>query len=136
MLARNAAIRGGETVLVLAASGGVGGLLVQLARHPGARVIGAAGSPRKLDSARELGADVVVEYSTTEWPAKVLMDTAGVDVVFDGVGGSIGHTAFELLRSGGRFVPYGMSSGAFAPGIGVGGRGARRDDQSWRSTGR
>ena len=114
LLAHNAALRSGETALVLAASGGVGSLLVRLAHQAGARVIGAAGSPRKLDQARELGADVVVQYSTPQSPAGVRIETAGVDVVFDGVGGSIGRAAFELLRRGGRFLPYGMSSGAFA----------------------
>ncbi|HEX8714061.1 MAG TPA: zinc-binding dehydrogenase, partial [Solirubrobacteraceae bacterium] len=57
-LMRSTAIERGETVLVEAAGGGVGSLLVQLARHAGARVIATAGAPRKLELARELGADL------------------------------------------------------------------------------
>jgi NADPH2:quinone reductase len=109
-----AAIRSGETVLVEAAAGGVGSLLVQLARNAGARVVGAAGGQRKLELARQLGANVVVDYTLADWPAQLRADLGAVDVVFDGVGGAIGRAAFELLRPGGRFCAFGMSSGAFA----------------------
>jgi NADPH2:quinone reductase len=114
LLVRDAAIQPGDTVLVEAAAGGVGSLLVQLARNAGARVVGAAGSRRKLELARELGASVVVDYTDPTWIARVAAEVGNVDVVFDGVGGTIGSAAFELLRAGGRFCPFGMSSGAFA----------------------
>jgi NADPH2:quinone reductase len=110
MLVAGARIRPGETVLVEAAAGGVGSLLVQLAAGAGARVIAAAGGQRKLALARELGAAVAVDYAEPDWTAGL----EGVDVVFDGVGGEIGCAAFELLRPGGRFCPFGMASGAFA----------------------
>ena len=103
--------RGGETVLVEAAAGGVGGLLVQLAHHAGARVVAAAGSEPKLAHARRLGADVTVDYTRPGWAADT--GVGPVDVVFDGVGGEIGGAAAALLAPGGRFVAFGMASGAF-----------------------
>jgi NADPH2:quinone reductase len=116
-LARRADLRAGDTVLVEAAGGGVGTLLVQLARQAGARVVALAGQPGKLAIARDLGADVTVDYRQDGWAAKVLELTGGhgADVVFDGVGGQIGVAAFGLLAPGGRFCPFGMASGSFAP---------------------
>ena len=113
-LAGRAGLRAGETVLVEAAGGGVGTLLVQIARNAGARVVALAGQPRKLALARDLGADLTVDYSRDGWERQV-RDAAGeVDVVFDGVGGDIGLAAFGLLGAGGRFCPFGMASGSFA----------------------
>jgi len=110
-----AGLRTGETALVEAAGGGVGTLLVQLARQAGARVVALAGEPGKLALARELGADIAVDYRREDWPGLV-RDAAGrVDVVFDGVGGDVGRAAFGLLGNGGRFYPFGMASGSFAP---------------------
>jgi NADPH2:quinone reductase len=114
LLARGAAIQPGETVLVEAAAGGVGSLLVQLARTAGARVVGAAGDPRKLALARELGASIVTDYTQPGWADRLRADVGQVDVVFDGVGGAIGRAAFDLLGPGGRFSTFGMASGAFA----------------------
>lgn len=108
-LAASAAPRPGETVLVEAGAGGVGGLLVQLARNAGARVVAAAGGERKLAHAAALGADVTVDYTRPGWAA----DIGAVDAVFDGVGGEIAGAAFGLVRPGGRFVAFGMASGAF-----------------------
>lgn len=115
-LTERAELRAGDTVLVEAAAGGVGTLLVQLARNAGARVVGLAGGERKLRVVRDLGADVAVSYHDGNW-AEQVRDAAdgGVDVVFDGVGGEIGRAAFGLLRPGGRFCPFGMASGAFTP---------------------
>ena len=108
-LVRAAAVQPGETVLVEAAGGGVGSLLVQLAAAAGARVVAAAGAPGKLDLARELGAAAAVDYTRPGWP-----DEAGAaDVAFDGVGGAVGRAAFELLRPGGRLLVFGLASGAF-----------------------
>jgi NADPH:quinone reductase len=112
-LFRAARIVPGDRVLVEAAAGGVGSLLVQLAHAAGAVVVAAAGGPGKLRLARELGADVVVDYRTPEWAAEVGAKAGGVDVVFDGVGGQIGRSAFELLGSGGRMLSYGLASGKF-----------------------
>ena len=114
-LARRAGLHAGDTVLIEAAAGGVGTLLVQIARNAGARVVALAGQPRKLAIARDLGADLTVDYRRDGWDEQV-RDAAGqVDVVFDGVGGDIGLAAFGLLGPGGRFCPFGMASGRFAP---------------------
>ena len=109
----------GDTVLVEAAAGGVGSLLVQLARAAGARVVAVAGGERKLALAREFGAELAVDYRSDGWDRRVreaLADSgvAGVDVVLDGVGGEIGRTAFGLLETGGRIVSFGLSSGEWA----------------------
>ena len=115
-LARGAAIEKGEWVLVAAAAGGAGSLLVQLARDAGARVVAAARGERKLALARELGAEVTVDYSQEGWERRVREATggAGVDLAFDGAGGTLGKVAFEAVASGGRFVTYGTSGGGFA----------------------
>lgn len=112
-LAENAKIAPGDWVLVEAAAGGVGSLLVQLAHVAGARVVGAARGSRKLDVVRELGADAVVDYSEPGWTKQVLEVTggAGPNVVFDGVGGQIGRAAFEVIAGDGRFSVHGASSG-------------------------
>jgi NADPH2:quinone reductase len=114
-LAGRAGLRAGETVLIEAAAGGVGTLLVQIARNAGARVVALASQPRKLAIARDLGADLTVDYSRDGWDKQVRDAVGEVDVVFDGVGGDIGLAAFGLLAAGGRFCPFGMASGSFAP---------------------
>ncbi len=109
-------LRADERVLVLGAGGGLGSLLVQLAHLAGARVIGAARGKQKLDLAQQLGADAVVDYSQSGWPEQVLADTggAGPDMVFDGVGGEIGRTAFEVTARGGQISAHGTPGGGFA----------------------
>jgi NADPH2:quinone reductase len=109
MMTRAAGVRAGERVLVEAAAGGVGSLLVQLAKAAGATVVAAAGGARKLAVAKDLGADVTVDYTEAGWPDQV----GTVDVVFDGVGGDIGRTAFGLLGRGGRMVSFGLASGTW-----------------------
>ncbi|HEY3684878.1 MAG TPA: zinc-binding dehydrogenase [Streptosporangiaceae bacterium] len=113
LLIAQAAPKPDERVVVEAAAGGVGSLLVQLARAAGARVVAAAGGARKLAVARDLGADAVVDYREPGW-ADGVRAGGPADVVFDGVGGEIGRAAFELLRPGGRMVRYGLASGAWA----------------------
>jgi NADPH2:quinone reductase len=114
MLVRNAGLRRGERVLVEAAAGGVGTLLVQLAHNAGAVVVAAAGDARKLALARELGAEVAVDYRRSDWIARVRDGVGTVDVVFDGVGGDIGRAAFELLDRGGRILSFGLAGGEWA----------------------
>jgi NADPH:quinone reductase len=105
----------GDTVLVEAAAGGVGTLLVQLARNAGARVVALTSAERKLQLARDLGADIAISYGDHDWPRRVRDAVGGVDVVFDGVGGDTAAAAFGLLGPGGRFCAFGMASGSFAP---------------------
>ena len=104
----------GERVLVEAAGGGVGSLLVQLAKQAGATVVAAAGGERKLELARSLGADVAVDYGEPGWAEAVRREIGedGLDVVFDSVGGDVGREAFDLLAGGGRFAVFGFASGA------------------------
>jgi NADPH:quinone reductase len=108
MLLRAATVMPGERVLVEAAAGGVGTQLVQLAKAAGATVIAAAGSAAKLELARSLGADELVDYTDPEWSA------GSLDVVFDGVGGAVGRRAFSQLADGGRMLSYGLASGSWA----------------------
>ncbi|MFB4282448.1 zinc-binding dehydrogenase [Nonomuraea sp. MTCD27] len=110
-LSAAAAPRAGEWVLVEAAGGGVGSLLVQLARDAGARVIGAASRVAKRDLAAGLGAELTVDYTDPGWTDVVRAATGGLDVVFDGVGGEIGAAAQGLLKDGGRLSVYGMAGG-------------------------
>lgn len=114
MLTRAAAVKPGERVLVEAAAGGVGSLLTQLAKAAGARVVAAVGSRRKVKVAMELGADVTVDYTNGDWATHVRTTLGAVDVVFDGVGGTIAQTAFDLLDHGGRMVSFGLASGTWA----------------------
>jgi NADPH:quinone reductase len=108
-----AGIEAGDAVLIEAAAGGVGSLLVQLATYAGATVVGAAGGRRKTAIAHQLGATVAVDYTEPGWTEQVRSEVDAIDVVFDGVGGHIGTSSFGLLAERGRFVLYGMASGAF-----------------------
>jgi NADPH:quinone reductase len=114
LLVRAVRLAPGETVLVEAAAGGVGSLLVQLARNAGARVVALAGSRRKVELAASLGASVALDYTDTDWVQQIRSQARDVDVVFDGVGGSIARATFELVREGGRLCAFGMASGSFA----------------------
>jgi NADPH2:quinone reductase len=110
-------LRAGETALIHAAAGGVGLLLVQMAKNIGARVIGTAGSEEKAALAREAGADEVILYSTHDFEAetKRLTDGRGVHVVYDGVGKSTFDKDLDVLRPRGYLVLFGGASGAVPP---------------------
>ncbi|MEO3822599.1 zinc-binding dehydrogenase [Actinomadura sp. B10D3] len=110
MMVTAARPREGERVLVEAAAGGVGSLLVQLAKAAGATVVAAAGGARKTEVAMRVGADEAVDYGEPGWARKA----GKVDVVFDGVGGEVAREAFGLLRDGGRMVSFGLASGEWA----------------------
>ncbi|WNV90419.1 zinc-binding dehydrogenase [Umezawaea sp. Da 62-37] len=109
MLADAVGLRAGDRVLVEAAAGGVGTLLVQLARAAGAVVVAAVGGSHKV--AAVTGADVVVDYRSDDWADQVRTAVGALDVVFDGVGGTIARTAFSLVAAGGRMISYGASCG-------------------------
>ncbi|MER8978808.1 zinc-binding dehydrogenase [Mesorhizobium sp. M0227] len=96
-----------KAVLVPAASGGVGTLLVQLARLKGARqVIAAAGGKAKLDFVLSLGADAAVDYTKPDWPARVrdLTGGEGANIIYDTVGGALTAALLEALAPGGELV--------------------------------
>ncbi|MFB7507105.1 medium chain dehydrogenase/reductase family protein [Streptomyces broussonetiae] len=109
MLHRTARVRAGQRILVHGAGGGVGLILVQLARAAGVQVIGTA-SPRHHDALREL--DVTpVDYRTGDVPARVReLAPGGVDAVFDHVGGRSVIDSWHLLAPGGTLVSYGSAS--------------------------
>ena len=114
-LAQAAAIAEGDTVVVTAAGGGVGSLLVQLATIAGARVIALAGDSVKLDLARSLGAHTAINYRDAEWASRLdAIAPDGLDVVFDGVGGDVSAVLVDRARKGGRYVTHGAASGSFA----------------------
>jgi NADPH2:quinone reductase len=102
-----------DVVLVTAAAGGLGSLLVQAAGAAGATVVGVAGGPAKVQRVAQLGATVAVDYSAPDWSAAVrgALDGREVTVALDGVGGALGRGALELLGAGGRLILFGFSSG-------------------------
>jgi NADPH2:quinone reductase len=110
-------LKPGETALVHAAAGGVGLLLVQMAHHLGARVIGTVSSEEKAKLAREAGADEVILYTQTDFEAetKRLTGGKGVDVVYDSVGKATFDKSLNVLRPRGMLVHYGSSSGPVPP---------------------
>ncbi len=103
----------GESVLVLAAAGGVGAAAVQMAKSHGCTVIAAAGGPAKAHLCREIGADHVIDYNSEDLydTVKSMTDGRGVDVVYDPVGGPYFDTARRLLAWEGRLLVVGFASG-------------------------
>jgi NADPH2:quinone reductase len=110
-------LKKGETALIHAAAGGVGLLLVQMAKNIGAHVIGTAGTEEKAKLAREAGADEVIVYATQDFEAetKRLTGGRGVHVVYDGVGKSTFEKGLNVLRPRGYMVLFGGASGPVAP---------------------
>ena len=106
-------LREGQNILIHAAAGGVGTLLVQLAKIKGAKVIGTASSTEKLDKVTALGADVGINYTEDDWPQQVLNATEGkgADVIIEMVGGEMGKRNFECLATKGEMIVYGAASG-------------------------
>jgi NADPH:quinone reductase-like Zn-dependent oxidoreductase len=110
-------LRAGETVLISAAGSGVGSAGLQVARHAGARVIVSAGSDWKLDRARELGAEVGINYREEDLTRRVLDETKGrgVDIVLEHVGGEVFTNSLDALAVGGRVVVCGGHAGEIVP---------------------
>jgi len=112
-LINRAAVRPGQDVLILGASGGVGTAAIQIAKLAGARVFAAARGEDKLRRLREIGADRVFDYSNVgvdEWVAAET-NGRGVDVVFDHVGAATWRQSIRSLKMGGRMVVCGATSG-------------------------
>jgi len=110
-------IKNGETALIHAAAGGVGLLLVQIAKRLGARVIATAGSEEKAQLARGAGADEVIIYTEQDFETetKRLTGDQGVHVVYDGVGKDTFARDLNVLRPRGYLVLFGGASGAVPP---------------------
>jgi NADPH2:quinone reductase len=112
-LQHRAALREGETLLILGAAGSVGISAVEIGKLMGARVIAAASSDTKLDLCRQRGADATINYSNEDLKerAKQLTDGNGVDVVYDCVGGAYAEQALRAIAWEGRFVVVGFTAG-------------------------
>lgn len=110
-------LKRGQTALVHAAAGGVGLLLVQMAHHLGARVIGTVSTEEKAKLAREAGADEIILYTHSDFEAetKRLTGGKGVDVVYDSVGKTTFDKGLNILRPRGMMALFGGSSGAVPP---------------------
>jgi len=117
MLITRGGLRAGERVLVNAAGSGIGSAAVQIAKYAGATVLATAGSEPKLARARELGADLTFDYSDAGWSDAVLEATkgAGVDLVYDHVGGDVFVKSLDLTRPGGRIATCGAHAGETVP---------------------
>jgi NADPH2:quinone reductase len=107
----------GNSCLVHAAAGGTGGLIVQIAKHLGARVFGTVSTEDKARQVRDLGADEAIIYTTQDFEAEVkrLTGGRGVDVVYDSVGKTTFDKSLTVLRPRGTLALFGQSSGPVPP---------------------
>ena len=112
-LKQRAALQPGETLLVLGAAGGVGSSAVEIGKAMGARVIAAASTDEKLGFAADMGADEGINYSTEDLRGRIkeLTGGAGVDVVYDPVGGDLSEPALRSTAWNGRFLVIGFAAG-------------------------
>ncbi len=111
-------LKPGHTMLIHAAAGGAGLLVVQMAKDLGARVIGTVGSPEKAKLAREAGADETILYNEADFESEVKRLCAGgplLDVVYDSVGATTFMKSLNCLKPRGTLVLFGQSSGAVPP---------------------
>jgi NADPH:quinone reductase len=110
-------LKAGNTCLVHAAAGGTGGLIVQMAKHLGARVFGTVSTEDKARQVRELGADETINYTTQDFESEVkrLTGGRGVDVVYDSVGKTTFDKSLSVLRPRGTMALFGQSSGSVPP---------------------
>ncbi len=118
MVVHKARVQPGDTVLVHGAGSGIGVAAIQIAKLFGARVITTASSEAKLARAKELGADVGIDYTTQDFAAEArkLTDKRGVDAVIEHVGGDVFAASIRAVRNGGRIVTCGATAG-FHPAI-------------------
>lgn len=112
-LVPRARLRAGETLLVHAAAGGVGLAAVQIGVALGARVIGTAGTPDKLELVKQNGADAVINYREEDFVARVkdITDGRGADVIYDPVGGDTFDDSTRCIAFDGRLLVIGFASG-------------------------
>ena len=113
MLVTKACVQPGEDVLILGAGAGVGTAAIQIARQAGARVWAVAGGPEKLEKAKALGAEVLIDRGTQDFEKVVREKTArrGVDVVIDYIGKDTWVKSLRALRRGGRLATCGATTG-------------------------
>jgi NADPH2:quinone reductase len=108
-----AALKAGETVLILGAAGGVGTAAIQIAKAAGARVIAAASTDEKCALCKSLGADETINYTTQNMREvlKTLTEGKGPDVIYDPVGGDFAEPAFRSIAWRGRYLVVGFAAG-------------------------
>jgi len=122
LLKSSYAVQAGDTILVMAAAGGVGQIMSQWAKHLGATVIGCVGSDEKADLAKAAGCDHTILYKSEDIAARVreITDGAGVPVSYDSIGQATCEASLDSLAPNGVFVTYGNASGPitdFNPGV-------------------
>ena len=126
MMRTRGAIKAGETVLILGASGGVGTCCVQLAKEAGATVVACASSEQKLAHLKALGADIVINYVSSDWVTECRRlfgrprvfagpESGGMDVVVNFTGGDSWTRSLKVLRRGGRLLTCGATAGYDPP---------------------
>src|SRR6476620_6170707 len=125
MMIERARVKAGEKVLILGASGGVGTCCVQLAKQAGATVIACASSDEKLERLKGLGADLGLNYMTTDWVAECRSrfgrprvsrkDEGGIDVVVNFTGGETWVPSLRVMRRDGRLLTCGATAGYDPP---------------------
>jgi alcohol dehydrogenase len=113
MLFDNAKLQPGETILVHAAGSGIGSVAIKMAKQLGCTVITTVGSDDKIEKAKAIGADHVINYRTDRFEGRVrkLTNKKGVDVVFEHVGGEGFNGSLLCLKKGGRLVTCGSTAG-------------------------
>lgn len=113
MLVKRAQLKNGESIAIVGAGGGVNSLSVQIAKYLGATVYAITGTPDKMQKAKDLGADYVINYREENWSEKVYQLTGkrGVDVVVDNVGQATLNSSMRAVARGGRVVIVGNTSG-------------------------
>ena len=102
-------LKSGDTVVVHAAGSGTGSAAIEVAKHFGAKVIATAGSDEKLEKAKELGADQVINYKSADFSEEI---KGGVDVIFDQVGAGYWDKNIKILKPGGKLLLIGVVGGA------------------------
>ncbi len=113
MLVEKAKVKPFDKVLVHGAASGVGVAAIQIAKLHGATVVATAGSEKKLQAARELGADHLVNYRQADFRTEIekLLGNRSIDIVFEHVGGEVFEKSIKLLRNGGTLVTCGATAG-------------------------
>ena len=110
-------LRAGEDVVILGAGSGVSTAAIQVAKYAGARVFATSHSDEKLSRAKDLGADILINYSNKEWEREVysITNKRGADLVLDAIGEATWLKSLRALRKGGRLVTYGVTTGPNPP---------------------
>src|SRR5262249_1483146 len=117
MLTRRSTVRPGDWLLVMGGASGVGSAAIQIGKQLGARVISTGSTEAKRALAQHLGAEVVLDSTSSQWPAEVRKVTGrrGVDLVIEHIGGEVLLKCFECLARGGTIVTCGATAGREIP---------------------